>query len=107
MLVRAQLLIPLEPKKFAMLPPYLAKLKYGNITLFRRIFLIDCPGVVYPTGDSETDIVLKGVVRIEQLEDPDIYIDAVLERVKKEYIVNTYEIEEWDNTEDFLEKLAL
>lgn len=28
----------------------------------RRIFLIDCPGVVYPSEDSETDIVLKGVV---------------------------------------------
>lgn len=30
----------------------------------RRIFLIDCPGVVYPSEDSETDIVLKGVVGI-------------------------------------------
>lgn len=34
------------------------------ITLMRRIFLIDCPGVVYPSGDTETDIVLKGVVCI-------------------------------------------
>ena len=32
------------------------------ITLMKRIFLIDCPGVVYPVGDSETDTVLKGVV---------------------------------------------
>ena len=32
------------------------------ITLMRRIYLIDCPGVVYPTGDSDTQIVLKGVV---------------------------------------------
>ncbi len=32
------------------------------ITLMRRIFLIDCPGVVYDTGDTETEIVLKGVV---------------------------------------------
>lgn len=29
----------------------------------RRIYLIDCPGVVYPTGDTDTEIVLKGVVR--------------------------------------------
>ena len=28
----------------------------------RRIYLIDCPGVVYPTGDTESEIVLKGVV---------------------------------------------
>lgn len=32
------------------------------ITLTKRIFLIDCPGVVYQNKDSETDIVLKGVV---------------------------------------------
>lgn len=32
------------------------------ITLTKRIFLIDCPGVVYHSTDSETDIVLKGVV---------------------------------------------
>ena len=38
------------------------------ITLMKRIFLIDCPGVVYnKTSDSETDIVLKGVVRVENL----------------------------------------
>lgn len=28
----------------------------------KRIYLIDSPGVVYPTGDSDTEIVLKGVV---------------------------------------------
>ncbi len=32
------------------------------VTLFRRIYLIDCPGVVYSTNDSEEDVVLKGVV---------------------------------------------
>lgn len=32
------------------------------IALTKRIFLIDCPGVVYQNKDSETDIVLKGVV---------------------------------------------
>lgn len=32
------------------------------ITLTKRIFLIDCPGVVYQSSDTETDIVLKGVV---------------------------------------------
>ena len=38
------------------------------ITLMKRIFLIDCPGVVYSkTDDSETDAVLKGVVRVENL----------------------------------------
>ena len=30
----------------------------------RRIYLIDCPGVVHPSGDTETEIVLKGVVSV-------------------------------------------
>ena len=38
------------------------------ITLMKRIFLIDCPGVVYNgTSDTDSDIVLKGVVRVENL----------------------------------------
>lgn len=38
------------------------------ITLMKRIFLIDCPGVVYnKNDDDQTDSVLKGVVRVENL----------------------------------------
>lgn len=38
------------------------------ITLMKRIFLIDCPGIVYNgTTDTDSDIVLKGVVRVENL----------------------------------------
>ncbi len=32
------------------------------VTLMRKIYLIDCPGVVHPSGDTETEIILKGVV---------------------------------------------
>lgn len=34
------------------------------ITLMKRIYLIDCPGVVYPTGETEAETVLKGVVSL-------------------------------------------
>lgn len=60
-----------------------------------RIFLIDCPGVVYPSGDSETDIVLKGVVRIENVPSPEDYVPAVLDRARKIYLTRTYGIENW------------
>ena len=76
------------------------------ITLMKRIFLIDCPGIVYPADDSETDIVLKGVVRVENVPQPEQYIDELLKRVKKEYILKTYGIEDFSSDEDFLEKLA-
>eukprot|EP01132_Coremiostelium_polycephalum_P010090 gene10090-12376_t len=76
------------------------------ITLMKRIYLIDCPGVVPATGDSEADLVLKGVVRVENLEDATEYIPEVLKRIKKEYIVKTYGIADWVDHEDFLTKMA-
>ncbi|XP_068125146.1 nucleolar GTP-binding protein 2 isoform X2 [Hyperolius riggenbachi] len=97
----------LRSKKVCNVAPIAGETKvWQYITLMRRIFLIDCPGVVYPSGDSETDIVLKGVVQVEKIKSPEDHIAAVLERAKPEYISKTYKIDSWENAEDFLEKLA-
>ena len=77
------------------------------VTLMKRIYLIDCPGVVpTATEDSETEIVLKGVVRIENIKNPEEHIQAILDKVKPEYIIKTYDIVEWTDSLDFLEKFA-
>uniref|UniRef100_A0A672HC07 Nucleolar GTP-binding protein 2 n=1 Tax=Salarias fasciatus TaxID=181472 RepID=A0A672HC07_SALFA len=97
----------LRSKKVCNVAPLAGETKvWQYITLMRRIFLIDCPGVVYPSDDSETDIVLKGVVQVEKIKDPEDHIGAVLERAKPEYIQKTYRIPSWTSAEDFLEKLA-
>lgn len=97
----------LRSKKVCNVAPLAGETKvWQYITLMRRIFLIDCPGVVYPSEDSETDIVLKGVVQVEKIKNPEEHIGAVLERAKPEYIQKTYRIPSWSNAEDFLEKLA-
>lgn len=72
----------------------------------KRIFLIDCPGVVYPTAETDTEKVLKGVVRVELVTAPEDYVETVLQRVRKEYIAKTYGIVTWTNHVDFLEQLA-
>ncbi|KAH0837869.1 NGP1NT-domain-containing protein [Lanmaoa asiatica] len=85
------------------------------ITLTRRIYLIDCPGIV-PTSahDSQTSTVLKGVVRVEALPTPSEHIPALMERVKPLYLSRTYDIplpdpddltHGWD-PEQFLNSLA-
>uniref|UniRef100_A0A131XAQ4 Nucleolar GTP-binding protein 2 n=1 Tax=Hyalomma excavatum TaxID=257692 RepID=A0A131XAQ4_9ACAR len=97
----------LRSKKVCNVAPIAGETKvWQYITLMRKIYLIDCPGVVYPTGDTDTDIVLKGVVRVENVEDPQDHIPAVLDRVRPEYIVKTYKIDSWDSPEDFLEKMG-
>uniref|UniRef100_A0A8C5B5Z1 Nucleolar GTP-binding protein 2 n=1 Tax=Gadus morhua TaxID=8049 RepID=A0A8C5B5Z1_GADMO len=97
----------LRSKKVCNVAPIAGETKvWQYITLMRRIFLIDCPGVVYPSEDSESDIVLKGVVQVEKIKHPEEHIPAVLERAKPEYIQKTYRIPTWSSPEDFLEKLA-
>jgi nuclear GTP-binding protein len=85
------------------------------ITLTRRIYLIDCPGIVPASAhDSQTSVVLKGVLRIEALPTPSEYIPALMERVKPVYLSRTYGVPLPDKgdpsiswtTDEFLDKLA-
>jgi nuclear GTP-binding protein len=98
----------LRKKKVCKVAPIPGETKvWQYITLFKRIYLIDCPGVVAASDDTETDVVLKGVVRIENLQDPQEHVAQVLEHIKREYITRTYGISEWTDHDDFLKKLAI
>uniref|UniRef100_A0A8C4XED5 Nucleolar GTP-binding protein 2 n=1 Tax=Erpetoichthys calabaricus TaxID=27687 RepID=A0A8C4XED5_ERPCA len=104
---KSSIINTLRSKKVCNVAPIAGETKvWQYITLMRRIFLIDCPGVVYPSGDTETEIVLKGVVQVEKIKSPEDHIPTVLERAKSEYIRKTYKIDFWDSPQDFLEKLA-
>lgn len=98
----------LRSKKVCKVAPIAGETKvWQYITLMRRIYLIDCPGVVYPSAETDTEKVLKGVVRIELINNPEDYIATVLERVRPEYIKKTYRVEQWSSPMDFLEKFAV
>jgi len=83
------------------------------ITLTKRIYLLDCPGIVTGnTKDFEGDTakVLKGVVRAERIENPSDYIDEVVSRVKHAYLVQRYKLPEgttWKDGEEFLSIVAV
>lgn len=63
------------------------------ITLMKRIYLIDCPGVVPPSiTDTPEDILLRGVVRVENVANPAQYVPAVLARTQTRHLERTYEI---------------
>jgi nuclear GTP-binding protein len=77
------------------------------ITLTRRIYLIDSPGVVPPNpNDTDAELLLRGVVRIERVENPSQYVTAMMSRVQKRHIERTYGIKDWDSDDHFLELLA-
>ena len=76
------------------------------IALTKRIYLIDCPGVVYEEGQSEMDRVLKNVVRAEKIEEPMIFIQGILDRTNHDVLKKIYKIESWIDTEDFVKQCA-
>ena len=97
----------LKKKRVCKVAPIPGETKvWQYITLLRNIYLIDCPGIVPPTDDNDSDIVIKGVVRAEKLAEPEMVIPEVLSRVKPEYLQKTYNISEWKDWEDFLDKVA-
>lgn len=104
---KSSIINTLRSKKVCKVAPIAGETKvWQYITLMRRIYLIDCPGVVYPSKETDTEKVLKGVVRVELVQNPEDYVSSVLERVKAEYLRKTYKIEGWTDHIDFLEKLA-
>ena len=76
------------------------------IALTKRIYLIDCPGVVYEEGQSEMDRVLKNVVRAEKIEEPMVFIQGILDRVNHENLKKIYKINSWIDAEDFVKQCA-
>ena len=82
------------------------------ITLTRKIYLIDCPGIVPASAqDTQTAKVLKGVVRVEALSTPSEHISTLMSRVKPVYLARTYNLPVPESGEPFdpdevLDKLA-
>lgn len=57
-------------------------------------------------NDSQEDILLRGVVRVENVENPEQYIAAVLKKTKPQHIQRTYDVKGFETPTEFLELLA-
>jgi nuclear GTP-binding protein len=105
---KSSIINTLRKKKVCNVAPIPGETKvWQYITLMKRIYLIDCPGVVPPNmGDTDEDILLRGVVRIENVENPEQYVAAALKKVKRHHIERTYDVRDWETPGEFLEILA-
>ncbi|KAJ2892518.1 Nucleolar GTP-binding protein [Zalerion maritima] len=105
---KSSIINALRSKKVCTVAPIPGETKvWQYITLMKRIYLIDCPGVVPPNqNDTPQEILLRGVVRVENVEHPEQYIPAVLAKVKKHHMERTYELAGWTTHVEFLELLA-
>ncbi|KAK1141552.1 GTPase required for pre-60S ribosomal subunit nuclear export and maturation [Aspergillus melleus] len=105
---KSSIINTLRKKKVCTVAPIPGETKvWQYITLMKRIYLIDCPGVVPPNqNDSPEDILLRGVVRVENVENPEQYIPAILKRVQPKHLERTYGVKNAEEPIEFLSVLA-
>ncbi|KAI1502533.1 nucleolar GTP-binding protein 2 [Biscogniauxia marginata] len=105
---KSSIINTLRKKKVANVAPIPGETKvWQYVTLMGKIQLIDCPGVVPPNAqDRPEDVLLRGVVRVEKVENPEQYIPRLFEKVKQHHLERTYELKGWTDHLSFLEMLA-
>jgi nuclear GTP-binding protein len=93
---KSSIINTLRKKKVCVVAPIAGETKvWQYITLMKRIYMIDCPGIVPPNqNDTDEDLLLRGSVRVENVEYPAQYIPTVLKRVQPKYLQRTYELKE-------------
>jgi nuclear GTP-binding protein len=105
---KSSIINTLRKKKVCVVAPIAGETKvWQYITLMKRIYMIDCPGIVPPNQeDTDEDLLLRGSVRVENVEYPAQYIEAVLRRVQPRHLQRTYEIYDYEDGTMFLEQLC-
>lgn len=98
---KSSIINTLRKKKVCQVAPIPGETKvWQYITLMKRIFLIDCPGIVPPLSkDTESDILFRGVVRVEHVSNPEQYIPDMLQKCERKHLERTYEIKGWSKFE--------
>ncbi|ODV77321.1 nucleolar GTP-binding protein 2 [Suhomyces tanzawaensis NRRL Y-17324] len=99
---KSSIINTLRRKKVCQVAPIPGETKvWQYITLMKKIFLIDCPGIVPPSSkDTESDILFRGVVRVEHVSNPEQYIPDMLRKCERKHLERTYEIKGWSKFEE-------
>ncbi|KAH7886774.1 P-loop containing nucleoside triphosphate hydrolase protein [Phlebopus sp. FC_14] len=86
-----------------------------TVQLERGIKIIDSPGVVFDEDEQDADktqrqkrsILLRNVVKVEDVEDPIAVVEELLVRTERATLQRIYSLPEFSSTIEFLTMLAL
>eukprot|EP01130_Rhizamoeba_saxonica_P018705 TRINITY_DN9452_c0_g1_i1.p1 TRINITY_DN9452_c0_g1~~TRINITY_DN9452_c0_g1_i1.p1 ORF type:complete len:557 (-),score=166.82 TRINITY_DN9452_c0_g1_i1:108-1778(-) len=78
-----------------------------KIHLDSNLKLMDCPGILFSDNVSPEDAALRNVVKLEQIEDPILPIEAILKRCDRRTLLQLYRIADFPDTANFLVNVAV
>jgi len=74
--------------------------------LDKNIKLLDSPGIIFSSGQLDSDVILRNAIRVEKLDDPITPVLSVINRCRKEQLTSKYNIKDFKDANDFLTQLA-
>ena len=87
----------------SILQEYMAQEAVGP--LYENVSLLPKQGVIF-SPDSTNSLIIKHVSQPEELGNPYVHVHALLKKVPKAEMLAFYEIPDFGNTQDFLNKVA-
>ncbi|KAL7277978.1 hypothetical protein ACG7TL_007931 [Trametes sanguinea] len=85
-----------------------------TVQLERGLRVIDSPGVVFDDddfddgkGNRKSNVLLRNVVKVEDIEDPVVIVEEILSRTDRAVLKKLYNVEEFSSTLEFLTMVAL
>eukprot|EP01006_Ploeotia_vitrea_P049662 TRINITY_DN67365_c5_g2_i2.p1 TRINITY_DN67365_c5_g2~~TRINITY_DN67365_c5_g2_i2.p1 ORF type:complete len:604 (+),score=379.12 TRINITY_DN67365_c5_g2_i2:144-1814(+) len=77
-----------------------------HVKLDKHVQLLDSPGVLFSTQDSDADLMLRNALRIEQVEDPIECAKTLVAKCSAKQLMQTYQIGGYNNADEFLFRVA-
>lgn len=78
-----------------------------EVPLDKKVTLIDTPGVVFAGSSEDPAVVLRNVVRVENLSDPEGVVDALIKKVPRQSLLDFYEAsKDFATSQEFLIHVA-
>jgi nuclear GTP-binding protein len=77
-----------------------------EVVLDTNIRLLDCPGIIFSDDTNEIEAALRNSIDIKQLKDRIAPVQAILDKVPKEHLMELYKIPAFNNVNDFLSYVA-
>ncbi|VDB83100.1 unnamed protein product [Peniophora sp. CBMAI 1063] len=82
-----------------------------TVQLERGLKIVDSPGVIFDEDSQDASqqigVLLRNVVKVEDVEDPIAVVEQILSRTEKEKIMKIYNLPEFSSPLEFLTMLSL
>jgi nuclear GTP-binding protein len=77
-----------------------------EVILDTNIRLLDCPGIIFSDETNEIEAALRNSIDIKHLKDRISPVQAILNKVSKEQLMEIYKIPMFSNVSEFLSFVA-